>query len=76
MTQIALTEAQQKLAEIVEAVGRGEEFVITVEGKPAAKVSAAAHEPKAVRKFGSARGMVTYVADDFDAPLDDFAEYM
>lgn len=28
------------------------------------------------RRFGSLRGLITYMADDFDAPLDDFKEYM
>ena len=74
MTQIALIEAQQRLAELVEAVGRGEEFVITLEGKPVAKVSSAG-EGRHPRRFGSARGKIE-IADDFDTPLDDFAEYM
>ena len=30
---------------------------------------------KAVPQFGNARGQVT-MSDDFDAPLEDFAEYM
>lgn len=25
--------------------------------------------------FGSLKDVITYIADDFDAPLDDFAEY-
>jgi len=28
------------------------------------------------RTFGTLGGLVTYMADDFDAPLDDFNEYM
>jgi hypothetical protein len=28
------------------------------------------------RLFGSMKGLVLYMADDFDAPLDDFKEYM
>ena len=27
-------------------------------------------------KFGSGKGMFTYIADDFDEPLDDFKDYM
>lgn len=77
MTQIALSEAQEKLPDLVAAVAGGEEIVITVDGKPAAKMTPAApatsEKPK--RVFGSARGMI-HMADDFDAPLDDFAEYM
>lgn len=30
----------------------------------------------AVRKAGSLKGTVTYMAPDFDAPLDDFKKYM
>jgi hypothetical protein len=29
-----------------------------------------------VRKAGSMKGLITYIADDFDAPLEDFKEYM
>jgi hypothetical protein len=28
------------------------------------------------RQFGSMKGLVEYIADDFDAPLEDFKEYM
>lgn len=27
-------------------------------------------------RFGSAKGIVTFMSDDFDKPLDDFNEYM
>jgi prevent-host-death family protein len=74
MTQIALVDAQRRLAELVEAVRQGEEFVITLEGKPVAKVCAAG-EARPPRRFGSARGKIK-TADDFNAPLDDFADYM
>ena len=28
------------------------------------------------RKFGSMKGLVKHIADDFDAPLEDFKDYM
>jgi hypothetical protein len=28
------------------------------------------------REFGCAEGVVEYIAEDFDAPLDDFREYL
>jgi Protein of unknown function (DUF2281) len=31
---------------------------------------------KKERKFGSMRGLVVKIADDFDAPLEDFKDYM
>ena len=33
-----------------------------------------ADKPK--RRFGSMKGLVVYIADDFDAPLEDFEGYM
>ena len=32
--------------------------------------------PKKARQFGSMKGLVIHMADDFDAPLDDFKDYM
>jgi hypothetical protein len=31
---------------------------------------------KKERKFGSMKGLVKHIADDFDAPLEDFKAYM
>lgn len=31
---------------------------------------------KMKREFGGLKGFVTYMADDFDAPMDDFKSYM
>jgi prevent-host-death family protein len=76
VTQIALSEAQEKLAELVKAVSRGEQFVITIDGAPAAVVSPP--KPTEARRrprYGSAQGQI-WMSDDFDAPLDDFADYM
>jgi hypothetical protein len=33
-------------------------------------------EQKPKRQAGCMKGFVTYMAEDFDAPLDDFKEYM
>ncbi len=41
------------------------------------KVKRALLKPKKkARKFGSGKHIFTYVADDFDAPLPEFEEYM
>ncbi len=32
--------------------------------------------PLKERKFGAMKGLVTYMSDDFDEPLDDFKDYM
>ncbi|MFN4257418.1 MAG: DUF2281 domain-containing protein [Saprospiraceae bacterium] len=33
-------------------------------------------KPKKRRKAGTLKGFLVYMADDFDAPLEDFKEYM
>jgi hypothetical protein len=33
-------------------------------------------KPKLKREFGGLKGFVKYMADDFDAPLEDFKDYM
>jgi hypothetical protein len=33
-------------------------------------------QPKSKREFGSLKGFVKYIADDFDAPLEEFKDYM
>jgi hypothetical protein len=32
--------------------------------------------PQLPNKFGSGKGLITYIAEDFDAPLEDFKDYM
>ncbi len=46
--------------------------VIEIKGKTGEK---RAEKPKQ-RTFGSAKGLIKYMSDDFDEPLEDFAEYM
>ncbi len=73
MTYVSIADAQQKVGELVVAVGHGEEVVITVKGEAVAKltaVGATAHQ----RHFGSAKGLIS-ISADFEAPLPDFAEY-
>ena len=31
---------------------------------------------KLQRRFGAMKGLVTHMADDFDAPIEDFKDYM
>ena len=44
--------------------------------RPVAKLVAAAPLSRPIPKLGTQRGSVLYMAPDFDAPLDDFKEYM
>jgi prevent-host-death family protein len=67
---IDLRSAQTRLAELIQQARRGEDVVLTDGGMPVAKIVAIG-DP---REFGSAKGLV-HVADDFDAPLEDFGDY-
>ena len=75
---VRLEDAVNSLALLIQKVTSGEEVFITQNQKPIAKlvaVSDAAAKPKKLIKAGSAKGLIK-IADDFDAPLEDFKEYM
>ena len=77
MTSISMIEAQANLPELVHGLSVGDEVVIIENEQPVARiVSAASLLPHPVRRAGTLRGTVLYMASDFDAPLDDFKEYM
>lgn len=73
-TTVTIEEAQGHLAELVANLAPGEEVVITDKQQPVARLSSLKN--KAQRRLGTMRGSITYIAPDFDAPLDDFAEVM
>ena len=74
MIKIPIEEAQAKLPELIHALPPGEEVIITEDDLAVARLISAT--PSAARKLGTLRGTVTYIAPDFDAPLDDFSGYM
>lgn len=72
---VDLNQARTQLPELVEHAARsGEEVVLTREGEAVAKIVPLVRT-RPPRRFGSARGQLS-VPDDFDAPLDDFRDYM
>ena len=74
---VTLEEAQAKLTELIAAAVQGEEVVVTKDNHPAARIVAIVETPKRPRPvLGSAQGQILYMAPDFDAPLDDFKDYM
>jgi antitoxin (DNA-binding transcriptional repressor) of toxin-antitoxin stability system len=68
MVQVTVEQAVSEFGWLLEEVSRGEEFVIMRGDAPLAWLSPA----KPLRQPGSAIGIITYVAEDFDAPLEDF----
>ena len=71
---VSLEEAQANLAEIINALGPGEEVVIMKDNQPVAELrSLATAQPQP--QFGSCKGMLSVLAED-DEHLEDFKAYM
>ncbi|MEN0062135.1 MAG: type II toxin-antitoxin system Phd/YefM family antitoxin [Myxococcota bacterium] len=66
-------EAKAHLSELVERALKGEEVIIAKRGVPMVRLVAVT-PPSSRRFLGSRKGQIR-VAEDFDAPLDDFADY-
>ena len=75
MTTVELKQAKNQLNELLEAVLKGEEIIITENNEPVVKLSPVKLANKPPLQPRSAAGKVG-IADDFDAPLTDFADYM
>jgi len=74
MTTVAIEQAQRDLSRLIDDVTLGEHVVITKDEVPVAELVPVAR-PVPRPTFGSARGMVR-MSDDFEAPIDDFRDYM
>ena len=74
---VTLQEAQATLADLIRRLTPGDEVVILENDRPVARlIPPAATAPRKPRQPGTLRGSVLYMAPDFDAPLEDFKEYM
>jgi antitoxin (DNA-binding transcriptional repressor) of toxin-antitoxin stability system len=78
MSTLTLAEVQATLPELVHRLAAGEEIVITERDAPVATLIG--RKPKEIHGgrpgAGLCRGMVTYMAPDFDEALEDMQEYM
>lgn len=74
MTTVSLAEAQAKLPDLIHGLMPGDEVVITEEQRAVARIVPAAAAGD--RQLGTLKGTVLYMAPDFDAPLEDFKDYM
>ncbi len=76
-TTISVEEAQARLQDLIRQLAPGEELILTENQQPVAKLVGAQAKPKTSRPGpGLCKGMITYMAPDFDAPLEDMKEYM
>ena len=65
--EVSVYAAKTHLSRLLDRAARGEEIVITRNGKPVARL-APVEQRRAPRKLGALRGKIR-VAADFDAPL-------
>jgi antitoxin (DNA-binding transcriptional repressor) of toxin-antitoxin stability system len=75
MPTVNLKDAQAHLAQIIAGLNPGEAVVITDQGQPLAQL-VRSERTSWPCKAGSAAGKILHMAEDFDAPLEDFKEYM
>ena len=71
--QVTLDEAQMHLPDLVEAAKNGETIIIKQNDLPVVKLVAVTPALRHAQ-FGSAAGLLS-IADDFDTPIPDLAEY-
>ena len=72
---ITVEEAQAGLRELIEQLAPGEEVLITDHQQPVARL--VGERPARPRPGpGLGKGVITFIAPDFDAPLEDMREYM
>lgn len=71
---INLSEASQHLPDLIESALKGEEVIIIKDNQPVVKLTPVT-QVKRRRQPGSAKGLIT-ISEDFDAPLEDFQDYM
>jgi len=74
MQTIDIEEAKTSLGDLLDAALRGQEIILTRDDQPVAKlIPLVQRRPRP--QYGSAKGLV-HMANDFDAPLADFEEYV
>ena len=75
MATVNLDDAKARLREIISGLNPGEQLVIVQDGEPVATVTRAGPKQWPCTA-GSAKSTKHWMAPDFDAPLEEFREYM
>ncbi len=75
MPTMNLDEVQARLRDLIEGLNPGEPLVITRDGEPIATLTRN-ERSEWPSKAGGAKTEGYWMAPDFDAPLDEFREYM
>ncbi len=77
-TTMAVEDIPLTLTEILDTLTPGDEIILTRNQQPVAKLVGTAPIPQPQQRPGPGlcKGMITHIAPDFDAPLEDMKEYM
>jgi antitoxin (DNA-binding transcriptional repressor) of toxin-antitoxin stability system len=75
MLTVTIQEAQAQLLDLIHRLDDGDEVIITENDQPIARLARTHLRRDWPCEAGSARGRI-WMAPDFDAPLEDFKEYM
>ena len=75
MSTVNINDAKAHLSEIILGLNPGEQLVIVDSGEPLATLTRTSPKQWPC-KAGSAKNTKHWIALDFDAPLDEFREYM
>jgi antitoxin (DNA-binding transcriptional repressor) of toxin-antitoxin stability system len=77
-TTMAVEEIKLTLVELLDQLRPGEEIILTRKRQPVARLASTTPIPQPKQRSGPGlcKGMITYIAPDFDAPLEDMREYM
>ncbi len=73
--QVNVHQAKTQLSRLIERALAGEEVIIARNNAPTVRLQVIP-EARRKRRLGTLKGLVKYMADDFDEPLDDFQDYM
>ena len=74
MSKFNIAEAKAHFSELVQKAMLGEEVIIAKDNKPVLKL-VPLEKPKQMRKPGSGKGQILYIAPDFDATPEGFEDY-
>jgi antitoxin (DNA-binding transcriptional repressor) of toxin-antitoxin stability system len=75
MHQVTIHQAKTNLSKLIQESLTGETVVIAKGHRPLVRLTPV-RKPAPVRRSGGLKGLIEFVADDFDEPLADFQEYM
>ncbi len=74
MHQVNIHEAKTQLSKLIQEALDGEEVIIARNSQPLVRLEVL-QSVKKQRRIGGLKGVVIKISDDFDAPLDDLADY-